>query len=178
MKLNNALQRVIFGLAAIGMPVLNSHLYAANMTSTQFTITGILEAKTCSFNETALTVNLPEVDTRSLNNSNAIQGKTYFTLTVNCSGGVSTVDITPSGSAISNGDNSLFQNSQSAQNVGLRLLDKDGNILTPDGQKKVSIDYTASGGKSTFSAGYVATGTGRVTGGGFQSIITFLLDYS
>ncbi|HII4349948.1 TPA: fimbrial protein [Enterobacter cloacae] len=177
MKFNIAPRRVIFGLV-IGMPFLNTHLYAANVTSTQFTITGVLEAKTCSFNETALTVNLPEVDTRSLNNSNAIQGETYFTLIVNCSGGVSIVDITPSGSAISNGDSSLFQNSQSAQNVGLRLLDKDGNILAPDGQKKVNFDYISSGGKYTFSAGYVATGAGRVTGGGFQSIITFFLDYS
>ncbi|HDC4619760.1 fimbrial protein [Enterobacter asburiae] len=178
MKLNNALQRVIFGLTAIGMPVLNSHLYAANITSTQFTITGILEAKTCSFNETALTVDLPEVETRTLNNSNSIQGKTEFTLSLNCTGGVTSVSITPSGTAISSGDNTLFLNTMSAQNVGLRLLDKNGNILTPNGQKKVSFDYFGSGGKYTFSAGYAATGVGRVSSGSFQAIVNFRLDYS
>ncbi|MGM8844765.1 fimbrial protein [Enterobacter roggenkampii] len=178
MKLNNALQKFIFGLTAIGMPVLNSDLYAANITSTQFTITGILEAKTCTFNETALTVDLPEVDTRSLNNSNTIQGKTDFTLSLNCSGGVTTVNITPQGSAMSNGDNTLFLNTASAKNVGLRLLDNNGNVLMPNGQKKVTINYEQTNGTYKFSAGYAATGSGRVSGGSFQALVTFSIDYS
>ncbi|WP_421512187.1 fimbrial protein [Enterobacter sp. JS8-1] len=178
MKLNNALQRVIFGLTAIGMPVLNSHLYAANITSTQLTITGFLEAKTCSFNETALTVDLPEVDTRSLNNSNTIQGKTEFPLSMNCSGGVTSINIIPSGTAVTNGDNTLFLNTASARNVGLRLLDNNGNVLMPNGQKKVTINYEQTNGTYKFSAGYAATGSGRVSGGSFQALVTFSIDYS
>lgn len=177
MKLNTVLQRVIFGLA-FGIPVLNSQLYAANITSTQLTITGVLEAKTCSFNETSFSVDLPEVDTRSLNNSNAIQGITDFTLKINCSGGVNTVNITPSGTAVTYGDSSLFQNTSSAKNVGLRLLDANGNVLMPDGKKKVTINYEQSSGTYKFSAGYAATGSGRVTGGSFQSLVTFSIDYS
>lgn len=175
MKSKNTIRLTILTLI-FSLQLKNYPLHAANITSTQFKITGVLEAKTCSFNEASLSVDLPEMDTRSLNNSNTIQGKTDFTLTLNCSTSVSTVEITPSGTAISNGDNSLFQNSKSAKNVGLRLLDKNGNILTPDGQKKVSFDYFESGGKYTFSAGYFPSGAGRVTGGGFQSIITFLLN--
>ncbi|MDO2449593.1 fimbrial protein [Enterobacter vonholyi] len=177
MKLNNALRRVIFGLA-FGMPFLNSHLYAENITSTQFTITGVLEANTCSFNETALTVNLPEVDTRTLNNSNAIQGETEFTLSINCNDGVKVVSITPSGAAVSSGDSTLFLNTSTAKNVGLRLLDKDGSVLTPDGQKKATIKYDESDGKYAFSAGYAATGSGKVSGGAFKALVTFLLEYS
>jgi type 1 fimbria pilin len=177
MKLNYALKSVIFGMA-FGMPILNSHLHAANITSTQFTITGVLEAKTCSFNETSFSVDLPEVDTSSLNNSNAIQGITDFTLKMNCSGGVKTVNITPSGTAVTNGDSTLFQNTSSAKNVGLRLLDANGNILIPDGKKKVTINYEQSSGTHKFSAGYAATGSGRVTGGSFQSLVTFSIDYS
>ncbi|HDR2546276.1 TPA: fimbrial protein [Enterobacter ludwigii] len=177
MKFNISPRRVIFGLL-FGMPFLNQHLYAANVTSTQFTVTGVLEAKTCSFNESALTVDLPEVDTHTLNNSNDIQGKTQFTLSINCSGGVTSVNITPSGVTVSGGDSTLFLNTSTARNVGLRLLDKNGNILTPDGQKKVTFEYSASGGKYTFSAGYAPTGSGRVTGGAFQSVIEFTLNYS
>ncbi|MCW5001473.1 fimbrial protein [Enterobacter roggenkampii] len=177
MKPNIALQIVISGLA-FGMPFLNSTLYAANITSTQFTITGVLEAKTCSFNGNPLTVELPEVDTRSLNNNHSIQGKTDFTLSINCSGGVTSVYITPYGTPNLNGDSTLFLNIKSAQNVGLRLLDENGNILTPDGTRKVKIEYDESGGKYTFSAGYEPTGSGRVSGGGFQSLVEFTLNYS
>ncbi|EPN4106315.1 TPA: fimbrial protein [Enterobacter hormaechei] len=177
MKLNNALQRVIFGLA-FGMLFLNSNLYAANITSTNFTITGVLEAKTCSFNETSLSIDLPEVDTRSLNNSNSIQGEQFFTLQLNCNGGVNEVNITPSGMAVANGDSTLFLNTGTAKNVGLRLLDRAGNILTPDGQRKVTINYQETEGKYTFSAGYARTGAGRVSGGLFLATVTFSLDYS
>ncbi|MRI48207.1 fimbrial protein [Enterobacter ludwigii] len=177
MKFNIAPRRVIFGLL-FGMPFLNQHLYAANITYTQFTIKGILEDKTCSFNETALTIDLPEVDTRTLNNNNAIQGKTEFTLSLNCSGSVTSVNIIPSGTPISNSDDTLYSNIGTSRNVGLRILDKNGNSLKPDGQNKVSFDYYESSGKYTFTAGYVATGTGRVSGGSFKSIVTFSVEYS
>lgn len=177
MKLNYALQRILFGMT-FGMAVMNSNLYAANITSTQFTITGVLEAKTCSFNETSLSIDLPEVDTRSLNNSNSIQGEQLFTLQLNCNGGVNEVNITPSGVAVANGDSTLFLNTSTAKNVGLRLLDSSGNILTPDGQRKVAISYQEKEGKYTFSAGYARTGAGRVSGGSFTATVTFSLDYS
>ena len=40
----------MYGMA-LGLPSLSFPLQAANITSTQFTITGVLEAKTCSFTE-------------------------------------------------------------------------------------------------------------------------------
>lgn len=177
MKISKASKSVLF-IMTMGTSLLYAPLNAANITSTEFTITGVLEAKTCSFNETTLTVDLPDVDTRSLNNTNIIQGKTDFTLSMNCSGGVSSINIIPSGSAVTIGDSTLFLNTNSARNVGLRLLDKDGNTLTPDGQKKISINYDESGGKYMFSAGYAPTGSGRVSGGSFKTVVTFALDYS
>ncbi|WP_174348883.1 fimbrial protein [Lelliottia aquatilis] len=172
MKLNS-LRRVLYALA-LGLPSLTFPV-AANIT---FTITGVLEAKTCAFNETTRTVDLPEVDTRSLSNSNGIYGKTDFTLTLNCSGGVAEVNIIPSGTSVTGGDTSLFLNTGSAKNVGLRLLDSADNVLTPSGQSKATFDFNDTGGIYTFSAGYSSTGTGRVSGGSFQTVVTFSLEYS
>jgi type 1 fimbria pilin len=170
--------RNVLCILTLGASFLGRPLNAANVTSTQFTITGVLEVKTCSFNETTLTIDLPEVDTRSLNNANSIQGKTDFTLSMNCSEGITSVSITPSGTAVSNGDTTLFLNTGSADNIGLRLLDNKGNMLKPDGQDMIAIDYEASGGKYTFSAGYAVTGAGRASGGSFQAVVSFLLNYS
>ena len=177
MQSYDALRRIIYGMV-LGYTLLSPPLNAANITSTQFTITGILEAKTCSFTETSFSVTLPEVDTRSLNNSNSIQGSTFVPLSFNCSGGVTSLSIKPYGTAVLTGDKTLFLNTNSAKNVGLRLLDKYGNILTPDGQTEVTFDYLGSGDKYTFTAGYAATGSGRVSGGGFQSMVTFTMTYS
>ncbi|MCU6396988.1 fimbrial protein [Enterobacter quasiroggenkampii] len=169
---------LVLCILSLGTPFLCVPLNAANITSTQFTISGVFEVKTCSFNETTLIIDLPEVDTRSLNNTNAIQGKTDFTLSMNCSEGITSVSITPSGTAVSSGDTTLFLNTGSADNIGLRLLDSKGNILNPNNQDMIAIDYEESGGKYTFSAGYSATGTGRVSGGSFQTVVSFLLNYS
>ncbi|MBA7843250.1 fimbrial protein [Klebsiella sp. RHBSTW-00484] len=174
---NNTLRKLMYGMA-LGLPSLSFPLQAANITSTQFTITGVLEAKTCSFTEATQTINLPDVNTRSLATSNGIHGKTEFSLTLNCSGGVSGVSITPSGTAVGSGDRTLFINTASARNVGLRLLDNSGKVLTPDGQSKVTFSFDESGGKYTFAAGYAGTGTGRVSGGSFQTVVTFSLSYS
>ena len=170
-------RHVLYGLT-LYLLSLNFTVQAANITSTAFVITGVLEAKTCTFNETTRSIDLPEVDTRSLVGSNSIQGKTDFTLSINCSGGVTEVNITPSGMAVSNGDSSLFLNTSSARNIGLRLLDNTGGGLKPDGSSKITINYNESGGKYTFSAGYAETGAGRVSGGLFQALVVFSLEYS
>lgn len=161
----------------IGLPVLSNIVQAANVTSTTFTISGILEAKTCSFNEASRTIQLPDVDTRSLN-SNAISGLTKLTLALECQRGVSVVSIVPSGTPVESGDSTLFLNSGSAKNVGLRLLDKAGNVLTPDGQSKATFDAEIAGGAYVFTVGYAGTGGGRASGGSFQAVVTFSLDYS
>lgn len=177
MKKYNALRQALHGLT-LGLTFLSFPLHAANNTSTTFTITGVLEAKTCSFNEATQAINLPEVDTRSLAGSSIIHGKTNFTLTLNCSGGVSTVSIIPSGTAVANGDTTLFLNTGTAKHVGLRLLDSAGNVLTPNGQSKATFNMDTSSGMYTFSAGYAGTGTGRVSGGSFEAVVIFSLDYS
>ncbi|MFZ5271573.1 fimbrial protein [Enterobacter asburiae] len=177
MQSYETLRRIIYGMV-MGYTFLSSPLNADNITSTQFTITGVLEAKTCAFNETSSSVTLPEVDTLSLNSSNSIQGSTFFPLSFNCNGGVTSISIKPYGSAVSNGDKTLFLNTNSAKNVGLRLLDKYGNILTPDGQTEVTFNYQGSSDKYTFTAGYAATGSGRVSGGTFQSMVIFTMTYS
>ena len=174
---HNALRQLLYGMA-LGLPSLSFPLQAANITSTEFTITGVLEAKTCSFSEATQTINLPDVNTRSLVSSNAIHEKTKFTLMLNCSGGVSEISIIPSGTAVGSGDTTLFMNTASARNVGLRLLDNAGNVLTPNGQSKVTFNFDESGGQYTFIAGYAGTGAGRVSGGSFQTVVTFSLDYS
>ena len=148
---------------------------AANI---KFTITGVVEAKTCVFNDTALTIDLPEVDTRSLASASVVKGKTYFSMKLVCSNGVSEVNIIPSGTAVSNGDSTLFLNIGSAKNVGLRLLDNTDNVLMPNGQSKATFDFNETGGTYNFSAGYSGTGAGRVSGGTFQAVVNFTLDYS
>lgn len=177
MSKNYVLRFTMPGLTLI-LLFFNYFVHAANKTSMSFKITGVLEAKTCSFEGTSLSFELPEVNTRSLNNSNSIQKTTFIPLLIDCSSGVTSVIIRPYGTAVSNGDKTLFLNTHSAKNVGLRLLDKYGNILTPDGQTKVEFNYRESGGRYTFMAGYAATGGGRVSGGSFQSLVTFSLTYS
>lgn len=167
----------LFYTLAMGLLVLSNPLQAANLASTSFTISGILEAKTCSFNETSRTIQLPEVDTQTLN-GNAISGSTKFALKLNCQKGVSIVSIVPSGTPVESGDTTLFMNSGSAKNVGLRLLDNGNNVLTPDGQSKATFDAQTSGGVYVVTVGYAGTGSGRVSGGSFLSVVTFSLNYS
>ena len=174
--ISNILRYLLCGLV-LGLPALSIPVHAENVTSTTLTISGVLEAKTCSFNETNRTINLPEVDTRTLS-STAISVTTKFGLVLNCPTGVHLVSIVPSGTPVENGDTSLFVNGGSAQNVGLRLLDNAGNVLTPDGQSKATFDADASGGMYVMTVGYVGTGSGRASGGSFLSVVTFSLEYS
>lgn len=169
--------RYLFYVLALGLTTLSGSVQAATVTSTTFTISGVLEAKTCSFHESSRSIQLPDVDTRTLN-SNAISGSTKFPLILDCQKGVSVVSIVPSGTPVESGDKTLFLNSGSAKNVGLRLLDTAGNVLTPDGQRKATFEAQESGGLYIMTVGYAGTGSGRVSGGSFLSVVTFSLDYS
>ena len=177
---HNLLQQLVYGLA-LGLHFPSVPLHAANIASTTFTLTGVLEAKTCSFEEASLTVELPEVDTRSLVSNHGVHGTTNFTLALNCSHNVSEVRIIPSGTAVESGDNTLFQNTGTAGNVGLRLL-SGRQVLTPDGQSQITVDWYDRNNNGPyiryFTAGYAGTGAGRVNGGSFQTVVTFSLDYS
>ncbi|HGN8724086.1 TPA: fimbrial protein [Enterobacter bugandensis] len=168
--------RLIFYVPTIALlfPFMNITLAA----SLQFKLTGVVEAKTCVFNDTNLVIDLPEVGTRNLSSASGVQGKTYFTVKLACSNSVSKVNIIPSGTAVVKGDTTLFQNTGTAKNVGLRLLDSADNILAPNSQSKVTFDYNETGGMYTFSAGYLGTGSERVSGGSFQTVVNFTLEYS
>ncbi|EPZ8357440.1 fimbrial protein [Enterobacter hormaechei] len=150
---------------------------AANITSTTFTISGVLEAKTCTFVEKTRTIQLPEVDTKSLAH-NSVYGTTSVAVSLNCPAGVSVVSIIPSGTAVESGDTTLFKNTGTAKNVGLRLFDNSNNVMRPDGETKATFNPDTTAGVYVFKAGYAGTGTGRVSGGSFAATITLSLDYS
>lgn len=169
--------RYLFSALALSFTILSNSLKATNISSTTFTISGVLEAKTCTFNETSRTIQLPDIDTKTINNNN-ISGSTKLALMLDCQKGVSLVSIVPLGKPVEHGDTTLFLNTGSAKNVGLRLLDNAGNIMTPDGRSKAKFDVQTSGGVYIMSVGYAKTGNGRASGGTFQSVVTFFLDYS
>lgn len=150
---------------------------AANITDSTFTISGVLKAKTCSFNEKSLTIQLPDVDTKSLAH-NSVYGTSSVVVSLDCPAGVSIVSIVPSGIAVESGDITLFKNTGTARNVGLRLFDSTNNIMKPDGQNKATFNPETTGGLYNFKAGYAGTGAGRVSGGSFSTTVTLSLDYS
>lgn len=163
---------LVLGLTGISFSSL-----AADVTYTSFTISGVLEAKTCSFNETTRTIQLPDVDTKSLAH-NSVYGTTNVAVTLDCPAGVSVVSIVPSGLPAESGDTTLFKNTGTAKNVGLRLFDNANKVMNPDGQSKATFNPDTSGGVYLFKAGYAGTGTGRVSGGSFNATVTLSLDYS
>ena len=163
---------VVLGLSGISFASL------ADVTSTVFTIGGVIRAKTCSFADTTMDVRLPDVDTVSLAKNNVSSAKN-FSIELNCESGVSTVSIIPTGMAVESGDTTLFRNTGTASNVGLRLYDSSKNVLTPDGKSKVTLSPNGDSNVLViFSAAYAGTGSGRVNGGSFLSSVTLSLDYS
>lgn len=175
MKFNQL--RMLLCSLALGFTTVSFMSQAANITSTTFTISGVLEAKTCSFSEKIRQINLPEVDTKSLA-THSVYGTTNVTITLNCPAGVSVVSIVPSGTAVESGDKTLFRNTGTAKNVGLRLFDNANNVMNPDGQTKATFNPGTTGGAYVFNAGYAGTGAGRVSGGSFAATVTLSLDYS
>lgn len=147
--------------------------YADNPT-TIIPLTGRVLANTCTFNNASQTVTLNKVSPADFRDS-SIKATQNFTVEITCSAGISTVQIVPTGlpDAI---DETAFANSGNAENVGLRLLSSDGQVLAPDGSVGVSVTPSGGSGSYTFQAGYVATGS--VSGGSFTSMVTMSFDYS
>ncbi|EBY6849593.1 fimbrial protein [Salmonella enterica subsp. enterica] len=176
MMKNNQL-RILACSLALGLSCVSFFSHAANITYNTFTITGILEAKTCSFVNKTQTVDLVEVGTKELIN-NKEYGMTPVKIELDCPAGVSVVSLIPSGLAPESGDSTLFRNTGTAKNVGLRLYDNMKNIMKPDGLSRATFNPALSANTYTFQAGYARTNTARVTAGSFNAVVTLSLDYS
>ncbi|MBC3252453.1 fimbrial protein [Serratia fonticola] len=146
----------------------------ADNPTTIIPLTGQVVSNTCTFNNANQTVTLGKVSPADFRD-NGIKAATNFTVGITCGAGVSAVQIIPTGQADTM-DSTAFTNNGSAENVGLRLLSSDGQVLTPDGSAGVSVTPSGGSGSYTFQAGYVATG--NVSGGSFTSMVTLSFDYS
>ena len=146
----------------------------ADNPTTTIPLTGRVVANTCTFNNANQTVTLSKVSPTEFRNS-GIKAAKNFTVGITCAAGVSTVRIIPSGLADAL-DETAFSNSGNAENVALRLLTSNGQVLAPDGSQGVSVTPKSGSGSYTFQAGYVATG--NVSAGSFTSMVTLSFDYS
>lgn len=146
----------------------------ADNPTTTIPLTGRIVSNTCTFNNANQTVTLSKVSLAAFRD-NGVKAAKNFTVGIACGAGVSMVKIVPTGQADAI-DETAFSNSGSAENVGLRLLSSDGQVLSPDGSIGVSLTPSGGSGSYTFQAGYVATG--NVSGGSFTSMVTLSFDYS
>lgn len=142
--------------------------------STTLTISGRVVSKTCSFDKDTQTVVLDDITAAEFIDT-GIKKATTFDVGITCGVGVSSVNIIPVGDAASNDID--FLNTGKATGVALRLQDASGNPLRSDGNSSVSVTPVGLTGSYTFTAGYVATNPGGVTGGNFSSSVTLNFDY-
>ena len=146
----------------------------ADNPTTVIPLSGRVVANTCTFNNANQTVTLSKVSPTDFRDS-GIKAAKNFTVGISCAAGISTVRIVPSGQADAI-DETAFNNSGNAENVALRLLTSNGQVLAPDGSEGVSVTPSSGSGSYTFQAGYVATG--NVSAGSFTSMVTLSFDYS
>lgn len=132
-------------------------------------------SRTCSFENEFQVVRLDDITTREFTD-NSIRAASKFNVGITCGSGVSAVKMVPTGTPDGT-DATAFLNTGAARNVALRLLDAEGQILLPDGSRNVTIVPKGGEGNYIFTAGYVATAAGQVTGGGFMSTVTFSFNY-
>lgn len=146
----------------------------ADSPTTTIPLSGRVVANTCTFNNANQTVTLDKISPTEFRDS-SIKAAKNFTVGITCSAGVSMVQIVPSGQADAI-DKTAFNNSGDADNVALRLLTSNGQVLAPDGSNGVSVTPSSGSGSYTFKAGYVATG--NVSAGSFTSMVTMSFNYS
>lgn len=143
--------------------------------SASFTVTAQVIRATCSFSVAEQLVTLPGISTLMLTDTSPKNIKN-FSIELSCGSGVKAFYLIPSGTP-DDINPSDFANTGSAKNIALRLFDKDGNILRPDGTSKVSVIPADKVGNYTFKAGYVATKPNSVTGGSFVSLVNLNIEY-
>jgi minor fimbrial subunit len=130
---------------------------------------------TCSFKTSVQNVTLDDITDRAFTDTD-VRNATPFTVGITCQSGLDTVKIVPAGTPDTQ-DPTAFANTGTAGNVALRLMDKAGKTLRPDGSSGVAVTPQSGEGSYTFSAGYVATSVGKVTPGSFVSVVSLTFEY-
>ena len=177
--MKHALLKWMITLVAAGTVVafVATYAYAAENPSMQVTlIWPALPNPTCAFNDATQTVVLDDIAASAFSDK-SIYSVTSFDVNIKCEAEITSVKITPSG-APDDDDGTAFSNTGSATHVALRLLDKNKEVLLPDGTTAVTVTPSGDGeGSYTFSAGYLATVPGQVTAGSFVSTATLSFQY-
>lgn len=136
---------------------------------------GEVKNRTCQFDKTTYSVELPPVASGAFNHAEVI-GRGAFSVTLTCGDAVTLIDLVASGAADDNNPD-LFKNTGSAKNVGLRLFDNEDRVLTPSGLEPVTVTPEAQRINYNFSAAYAATGAGKVAPGNFISAVDLTINY-
>ncbi|MEE9685097.1 fimbrial protein [Lelliottia amnigena] len=173
------MSKINISLCALALSMVSAYSFAATpVTQGTVTFTGKLIADTCSIvsGDEDKKVTLPTLSTQTLNTAGAVGGTTTFNLSVeSCPVGVTQVAahfeaINSDGfnAATQNLTNSTDKASGGAENVEIRLFDRDGVTQIPVGGtgSLFDVDSTTNKATMTYIGGYyaaAATTAGNVT---------------
>lgn len=143
--------------------------------STVFTISGRVISRTCTFDNANQSVSLNTISVRDFL-ENPVPVLQEFTVTITCGSGVSSVQLSFSGSPDIS-DHTAFANTGQATGVALRLLHED-KVILPDGSYTAPIPVVNNTGKIILKAGYTVTSLSTFSAGDFEStaILSFIYD--
>ena len=168
--------------------------FAADGGKGQINFTGFINNDACSVDgsvgkEKAIIVDMGNISIKDLGTDTAPTsgriGASNFNLNVNCSEGtkVSMVFDARSGSGLVDSKPilALNRNTESAKNVGIAIMDSNGQIIDLQNEAAARIESELNGGDATltFAAAYVTTGDPQdATPGDGNATLPFTLEYN